>query len=125
MASGLLEMVDSEQGVRAEGPKLSRDSNMGDRKLSNSEIKRMVKLIGASLGMRPKLQFSKRLHRPACYQRSFPVVVPVNGFTESELIHDLAHVVQLEQHRSRPHGLAHQEQLERLKTLWTRLRGSI
>jgi len=114
MATSVFDLERKVEGVKKKKGK----EGMASQRLSKEQIIEMVKILAITTGIQPKIVFSKRLKRPACYQRSIPITVPVHGMTEDEVLHEFAHIVQIEASRTKPHGIDFKDKLRRLEESW-------
>jgi hypothetical protein len=88
--------------------------------ISRSAAREIIQLLAQELQLSPRVIFSTRLlnQRNACYHRPILVLLPATGLTEESVLHELAHVLDLESHRVKPHGPSFKTSAERVTELW-------
>jgi hypothetical protein len=88
-------------------------------KLNNVELRRYVALMEVMFNLDTRVYFAKRLKRAACGRvRTVPFVVPKEGLTEEEFLHEFAHVLDVTRALPKPHGVGFKDSLTRVKEVW-------
>src|SRR5689334_20533958 len=93
-----------------------------ERPISRKDAKMLLALFESQFKVRPRVGFSPRVtsRQTACFSRPHLILLPSEGplLTESAVLHEYAHVLDLEDQKPRPHGPGFKAHLERLRNLW-------
>lgn len=92
--------------------------------ISESEARAMIRILAGEFGFKPRVVFSSRIQKSLqtpCYYRPTPIILPSEKsglLTESVVAHDVAHMLDLEDHKPKPHGEGFQQHLEKIQRAW-------
>lgn len=98
--------------------------NHSDLPISESEARGMLRLLQAQFNIEPRVIFSTRmkgLQGGSCYTRPILITLPKGDsglLTEGRVLHDVAHVLDLEAHRVRPHSSSFKDFLSKVTEEW-------
>lgn len=92
--------------------------------ISESEARAMIRILAGEFGFKPRVVFSSRIQKSLqtpCYYRPTPIILPSEKsglLTESVVAHDVAHMLDLEDHKPKPHGESFREHLQKVQRAW-------
>lgn len=98
----------------------TRNIEPGLQKLTEREAKELIRLLQTEFQLEPRILFSSRLTsmHSACYKRPVLMMLPSEDtrmLTEARVLHEIAHVIDIEASRIRPHSSSFEDILDRVK----------
>jgi hypothetical protein len=113
--------------VWAEGPQGATPPQpvaqpMAERPISPRDAHQILALFENHFKVKPRVSFSPRVtsRQTACFSRPLLMLLPSGGplLTERAVLHEYAHILDLEGHRLRPHSPTFKAHLKALENLW-------